>query len=100
MKPRRPVSSVTAFRLYVASGSPASHRAIGNLRAFCRDHLADDASIEIVDVLKEPQRAARDGVLVTPTLMRLHPAPKRTLIGDLRDETTLRAVLDPAEAAS
>ncbi len=99
MKPRRPAPGATAFRLYVASGSPASHRAISNLRAFCAKHLTTDANIEIVDVLKEPHRAASDGVLVTPTLMRVHPAPKRTVIGDLRDELTLTAVLDGAEAA-
>jgi len=42
-------------------------------------------SIEIVDCLREPIRTLQDGVLVTPTLIRLEPKPGRTIVGTLSD---------------
>ena len=97
MKSRRSDSVACLLRLYVAAGSPSSHRAISNLRAFCAKHFPDSAKIEIVDVVKEPQRALKEGVFVTPTLIRVQPQPQRIVIGDLRDEATLAAALGNEE---
>jgi circadian clock protein KaiB len=71
------------LRLYVAGQSPASLRALANLNAICREHLDDATTIEVIDVLEEPLRSLDDGVLVTPTLVRLAPTPVRRVIGDL-----------------
>jgi len=71
------------FRLYVANESPNSVRAIVNLQAICQQYLRDRCQIEIVDILQEPLRALSEGVLVTPTLVRLSPPPMRTIVGDL-----------------
>lgn len=71
------------LRLYIAGGAPNSTRAQRNLLAICRQHLADKHRLEVIDVLKEPERALQDGILVTPTLIRLYPDPIVTMIGDL-----------------
>jgi circadian clock protein KaiB len=51
-----------------------------------------------VDFLREPQRALADGVIVTPTLVRLAPLPMRKVIGTLRDTLTVLAALGLPEA--
>ena len=73
------------LRLYVTGRSPKCLRAIENLRRVCEEHLAGRYQIEIVDVLKDPRRAAADNILAAPTVVRRFPAPIRKLVGDLSD---------------
>ena len=82
------------FRLYVAGDAPNSTMAIANLKALCREHVPDRHEIEIVDVLREPNRALADGVLLTPMLVRCSPAPVRKILGNLSEPKTLLQVLD------
>lgn len=90
---RAPDRTVT-LRLYIAGESPNSLRAITNLRSFCQRYLPDRHSIEVIDTLEFPLRPLEDGILVTPTLVKLAPAPPRKVIGDLSDERTMRLALD------
>ncbi|MBL9186663.1 MAG: circadian clock KaiB family protein [Opitutaceae bacterium] len=71
------------FRLYVAGDSPNSAQAKMNLERLCREHLPDRHHIDVIDVLSEPERAIKDKVLITPTLLKLEPRPVRTIIGNL-----------------
>ena len=71
------------FRLYVAASTQNSAQAISNLNALCRTHLPGRHEIEIVDVFRESKRALADGILMTPTLVRLTPSPRRRVIGTL-----------------
>ena len=75
--------------VYVTDTSPKSQRAIANLRRACEEHLAGRYQIEIVDVLKNPRRAAADQILAAPTVVRRLPAPIRKLVGDLSDSDRL-----------
>jgi circadian clock protein KaiB len=78
------------FRLFVAGDAANSVQAIANLTALCEEHLPSRHHIEIVDVLREPKRALADGILLTPTLVKLSPAPVRRIVGSL---SQLRPVL-------
>ncbi len=81
------------FRLYIAGGAPNSVRALANLYALCRKHYPQSHRIEIIDVLKEPIRALAEAILVTPTMVRVSPAPELQIIGNLSDEEeVLRAL--------
>ena len=81
------------FRLFVAGGTQNSAQAVANLNAICRAHLPDRHHIEVVDVLREPKRALADGILMTPTLVRLAPTPVERIIGTLsQTQTVLRAL--------
>jgi circadian clock protein KaiB len=71
------------LRLYVAGDGPNSAAARANLRRILAPFDAAMYSLEIVDCLRQPMRALQDGILVTPTLVRLEPAPVRTIIGSL-----------------
>ena len=70
------------LRLYVAGDSPSSRSAIANLEAICATAFDDLCEVEVLDVLENAERALADGVLVTPTLIRISP-PRRTIVGDL-----------------
>ena len=73
------------LRLYVAGHAPNSLRAIANARAICNEHFAPGHELEIVDLLEHPRRALADGIIVTPTLLKLSPLPAQRVIGNLSD---------------
>ena len=71
------------FRLYVAGDAQNSAQAVANLTAICHTYLLDRHDIEVVDVFREPKRALADGILMTPTLVKLSPSPMRRIVGTL-----------------
>lgn len=86
---RRDVS----LRLYVAGDAPNSQLALQRLQEFCRAHLEGRYQLEIVDVIRQPERALADRVLLTPMLLRVKPAPVRTIIGNLSETAALARAL-------
>ena len=81
------------LRLYVAGDGPNSVAARANLRRLLAHCEPSTYSLEIVDCLREPIRTLQEGVLVTPTLVRLEPTPSRTIIGTLSDTTQVSEAL-------
>ena len=80
------------FRLYIANETSSSAQAMANLASICQEYLPNGHEIEVVDILREPLRALAEGILVTPTLVRLSP-PVRHIVGDLSDRAiVLRAL--------
>lgn len=71
------------LRLYIAGLAPNSVRAIANVKAICYEHFASRHELEIVDVQWHAQRALADGIIVTPTLLKLRPVPIQRVVGDL-----------------
>lgn len=85
--------TVFKFRLFVADDTLNSAQASMNLTALCEAHLKGRHEIEIIDVLLEPQRALKDGIFMTPTLVKLQPVPMRRIVGTLSErDTVLRAL--------
>lgn len=94
----KPPNGAYVFRLYLAGGAPNSVRALANLYAICRKHFPESHRIEVIDVLKEPLRALAEAILVTPTVVRVSPAPELQIIGNLsEEEEVLRALGLPQE---
>ena len=77
------VDETFELRLYVAGRTPKALRAFANLRRICDEHLAGRYSIEVIDLLKDPQLGRGDQILALPTLVRRLPAPIKKIIGDL-----------------
>jgi circadian clock protein KaiB len=78
------------LRLYVAGQTAKSVAAFGNLQKLCEEHLKGQYTIEVIDLLEQPQLAAGDEIVAIPTLVRKLPSPMRKIVGDLRDtERTL-----------
>lgn len=74
------------LRLYIAGQTPKSVAALNNITRYCKEHLAGKYSIEVVDLLKNPQLAEGDQIFAIPTLVRKFPEPIRKIIGDLSNE--------------
>jgi circadian clock protein KaiB len=83
------------LRVYVAAGAPNSVAAVANLEALLKLHPDVAAEVEIVDVITEPLRGVKDGIVVTPTTVRVSPLPECRLIGSLRDRDALLLALGP-----
>ena len=73
------------LRLYVAGNAPNSLRAIANARVICDEHFNGCHDLEVVDLLVHPGRALADGIIVTPTLLKVLPLPVQRVIGNLSD---------------
>ena len=79
--------------LYVAGASPNSERARANLREIIEQTFPNGCQLEVVDVLVDTERALRDQVLVTPTLIKLAPSPRAEVVGDLRERALVLLAL-------
>jgi circadian clock protein KaiB len=87
-----------ALRLYVASDTAPSARARAHVAAL-RERLGGERwEVEVVDVFERPGLAEVDRVLATPVLIRLFPAPRLSVIGDLGDWRAVATALDLEEA--
>ena len=74
------------LRLYVAGQTPKSVLALKNINRYCKEHLDGQYTIEVIDLLKNPQLAEGDQIFAIPTLVRKFPEPIRKIIGDLSNE--------------
>lgn len=82
------------LRLYVAGQTPKSTAAVANLRRICEEHLAGRYTVEVIDLLVQPQLAAGDQILAVPTLVRRLPAPLKRVIGSLANTERVLVGLD------
>jgi circadian clock protein KaiB len=82
------------LRLYVAGPNSKSIAAFRRLKNFCEEHLAGRYSIEVIDLMKNPQLAEGDQILAVPTLVRRLPSPLRKFIGDLSNVERVLIGLD------
>jgi circadian clock protein KaiB len=82
------------LRLYVAGQTPRSLAAFANLKRICEEHLEGKYSIEVVDLLVNPQLAKGDQILAIPTLVRKLPEPIMKIIGDLSNTERVLVGLD------
>jgi circadian clock protein KaiB len=81
------------LRLYIAGNAPNSLRAITNAKEICGEHFASRHELEIIDLLEHPDQALADGIIVTPTLLKLFPAPVQRVVGNLSDRSQVLMVL-------
>ncbi len=82
------------LRLYVAGQSPKAMIALRNLKKICKEQLEGKFTIEVIDLLKNPQLGADDQILALPTLVRKLPVPVRKIIGDLSNTERVLVGLD------
>jgi circadian clock protein KaiB len=82
------------LRLYVAGQTPKALTAFTNLKKICEDQLNGKYSIEVIDLLVNPQVGVEDQILALPTLVRKLPVPVRKIIGDLSNTERVLVGLD------
>jgi circadian clock protein KaiB len=91
---RRSPAKEWVLRLYIAGTTSNAIAALSNLKAICEEHLRGRYSIEIIDLIKNPQLAAGDQILATPTLVRALPTPIKKIIGNLASSERVLVGLD------
>jgi circadian clock protein KaiB len=72
--------------LYVAGQTQKSQRAIENLQNYCKEHLEENYTIEVIDLRDHPHLAEGEQIVAIPTLIKKLPQPIRVLVGDLSDK--------------
>ncbi len=82
------------LRLYVAGQTPKAMTAFTNLKKICEDQLNGKYSIEVIDLLINPQVGVEDQIFALPTLVRKLPVPVRKIIGDLSNTERVLVGLD------
>jgi circadian clock protein KaiB len=81
------------LRLYIAGNSAVSRRAEQNLNRLQHLIKPQGWSVEVIDVLAQPERAEQARILATPTLSYDHPVRPRRIVGDLSDTKSVLAFL-------
>lgn len=73
-----------SLSLYVAGKDhPNSQLAYSNVIRICEEHLPGEYSLQVIDLVQNPDAAFSEQILALPTLVRREPAPIRRIIGDL-----------------
>jgi len=93
-KPKRVEKDKWVLRLYVAGQTPKALTAFANLKKICEEQLKGKYSIEVIDLLKNPQLGASDQIFALPTLVRKLPVPVCKIIGDLSNTERVLIGLD------
>lgn len=85
--------------LFVAGGAPSSVAARHNLDQalqMLEERGAARPSVAVIDVLEEPTRALKAGLIATPTLILQHGHRTIRFLGDLQDPSPLVEFLETA----
>ena len=85
------------FLLFVSGMSVKSGHAIENLREICDNYLGGNYELEIIDISRDTEQAVVYGIVAIPTLIKIHPAPRRIIIGDLSDKEKVFKILNLSE---
>ena len=93
-KPDSSANDMWVLRLYIAGQSPKAITAFNNLKKICEVQLKGQYSIEVIDLLKDPQLGSEYQILALPTLIRKLPVPVRKIIGDLSNTERVLVGLD------
>ena len=88
------MKEIYELRLYVAGKTPKSVAALSNLKKYCEEFLVDQYTIEVIDLLENPQLAEGDQIFAVPTLVKKVPVPVRKIIGDLSNKEKVLVGLD------
>jgi circadian clock protein KaiB len=71
------------FRLFVSSSRAECRETVSDLQHFLESHLNGQYVLTVVDVVERPDLAKRDGILATPTLVKVAPGPELRMIGSI-----------------
>jgi len=82
---RRPRRHRWELRVYVANRAERSLLTVTNLQRLCEQCIPGQYQIEIIDLLKSPERCRDDQIVAVPTVVRHLPLPQRRVIGTLAD---------------
>ena len=84
--------------LFVVDNEPNSLQARRNMEHLC-EIIDGPVEYEVIDVLDNFQTALQYNILATPALVRVHPAPQLTILGNMSDTKRILRLLDCKDPA-
>jgi circadian clock protein KaiB len=84
-KPGSVTKEKLILQLFITGMSENSVRAIENITQLCNQYLKGRFDLKIIDIYKDPSVAEEQRIVFSPSLVRQHPLPRKTFIGDLSD---------------
>lgn len=82
------------FILFISGMSAKSSHAVENMRKICDQYLSGNFELQIIDINREKQLAVDYQIIAIPTLIKINPDPRRTILGDLSDTPKVLKILD------
>lgn len=82
------------LKLYVTGLTPASTRAITNIKKICEEHLKGRYELDVIDIFQKPVLAKGEQIIAAPTLIKKLPLPLRKFIGDMSNTERILLGLD------
>jgi DNA-binding NarL/FixJ family response regulator len=82
-----------SLKLFIAGGRSESARAVARFREMLQDYDLHASSVRIVDIEQAPQAAKEAQVIGVPALVKEHPLPRKSVVGDLSDATVVLRAL-------
>jgi len=74
------------LRLYVAGSNLKSTRAIQIVSELCALLPRGRFHVEVIDLYQQPELARQDNIIAVPSLVKVHPPPRRALVGIITDK--------------
>lgn len=84
---------IIVLQLYVTGMSPRSMEAIENVRHLCDNNKDTILNLEIIDLYKNPEAAGQQQIIFSPTLIKVAPLPRKTIIGTFSDFDKVKKIL-------
>jgi circadian clock protein KaiB len=75
-----------SLRLYVAGSSLKSTLAIQIVSDICASFPQGRCIFEVIDLYQQPGLARQDNIAAVPSLIKIHPPPRRAFIGITEDK--------------
>ena len=82
------------LKLYIVGTTPASARAVSNVKRLCEEHLKGRYELEVIDLYQQPILAEGEKIIAAPTLIKKLPLPVRSVIGDMSDAERVLVGID------
>lgn len=80
--------------LFISGMSVKSSRAIENINRICDENPGKKINLRIIDISKDKEKAVEYQIFALPALLKLSPAPVRTILGDLSDKQKVLQILE------
>ena len=87
------------FKLFLIGHAANGKRAVHNFHRVADVYLKNRFSLEVIDILENPEMTITERIMATPALVQVYPGPKKKIIGDLSKSDRFMSWLgvDPIE---
>ncbi|MBU0992712.1 MAG: circadian clock protein KaiB [Proteobacteria bacterium] len=72
------------FRMFISGDTVGNKKMVADITSYLTRQFGNEYDFQVVDVIKNPHSARLDGILATPSLVKVNP-PMRKIFGDLSD---------------